>query len=386
MANKKISELPSATTPLSGVEEMEIVQGGINKKVAVEEAGLSGGVQAISGDGVDNTDPQNPVITINPYTYPFPQFTTATSTTAYTGTPSPVISAYATGQKFQVKIHATSTGASTLNLNSVGAKKVFVNPTTQATTGDLLINQIYIFAYDAALDTAAGGFLMIGSGGGPDGWLVTGTTNLTGDTIIDNGAHNLLIGEQPGPFIEYDMDGTGYLAIPNSNTFGLGDPVSTEHAYIRHAIDPGNVVETYIEITEGSEQSAIAISAGTGVSNIELNSTGQIILTAGAFGEKMQIKGDGSIHLEGTVTSGGTTGAQTINRMTGSVNFAAAATTLVVTNSIVTTSSIIFCTILTDDSTAVLKNVVPASGSFTIKMATAPTAETRVGFLVIKII
>lgn len=103
---------------------------------------------------------------IDRYTFPFPQFTTATSTTAYTGTPSPVISAYATGQKFQVKIHATSTAAATLNLNSVGAKKIFINPTTQATTGDLLINQIYIFAYDAALDTAAGGFLMIGSGGG----------------------------------------------------------------------------------------------------------------------------------------------------------------------------------------------------------------------------
>lgn len=35
MANKKISELPIATTPLSGAEEMEIVQGGINKRVAV---------------------------------------------------------------------------------------------------------------------------------------------------------------------------------------------------------------------------------------------------------------------------------------------------------------------------------------------------------------
>lgn len=100
---------------------------------------------------------------LNPYTFPFPQFDTATSTTVYTGTPNPAITAYATGQKFQVKAHATSTGASTLDLNGLGAKKVFTNPTTQATTGDLLINQIYILVYDAALDAAAGGFLMIGS-------------------------------------------------------------------------------------------------------------------------------------------------------------------------------------------------------------------------------
>lgn len=105
------------------------------------------------------------------YTGSFPQFTTATSTTAYTGTAAPAITAYATGQKFQVKIHATNTGASTLNLNALGAKKVFTNPTTQATTGNLLVDQVYILVYDAALDTATGGFLMVGSGSGGGGTI-----------------------------------------------------------------------------------------------------------------------------------------------------------------------------------------------------------------------
>lgn len=42
MASKKISELTSATTPLTGVELMEVVQGGTNKKVPVSEiAGAS---------------------------------------------------------------------------------------------------------------------------------------------------------------------------------------------------------------------------------------------------------------------------------------------------------------------------------------------------------
>lgn len=35
MANKKISELPSASTPLGGTELVEVVQGGVNAKVAV---------------------------------------------------------------------------------------------------------------------------------------------------------------------------------------------------------------------------------------------------------------------------------------------------------------------------------------------------------------
>ena len=85
----------------------------------------------------------------------------------------------------------------------------------------------------------------------------------------------------------------------------------------------------------------------------------------------------------GTITPAGTTGAQTINKSTGTVNFAAAATTLVVTNSLVTVNSIIFATVRKGDATATLKNVVPAAGSFTITLTAAATAETSVGFLVV---
>lgn len=169
-------ETRQAAGPITGAEKFAFSQGGASRGADLDTLRahiIADVVDSVTGDGVDNTDPQNPVITINPYTYPFPQFTTATSTTAYTGTTAPAITAYATGQKFQVKIHATSTGASTLNLNALGAKKVFTNPTTQATTDNLLIDQIYIFTYDAALDTAAGGFLMIGSGGGSGSGNVT---------------------------------------------------------------------------------------------------------------------------------------------------------------------------------------------------------------------
>jgi len=44
MANVKITELGSASTPLSGTELIEIVQGGVNKKVEVNEVGGGGGV------------------------------------------------------------------------------------------------------------------------------------------------------------------------------------------------------------------------------------------------------------------------------------------------------------------------------------------------------
>lgn len=43
MAEVKISELTSATTPLAGTETVPIVQGGVTKKVAVSEIGGGGG-------------------------------------------------------------------------------------------------------------------------------------------------------------------------------------------------------------------------------------------------------------------------------------------------------------------------------------------------------
>jgi hypothetical protein len=81
-------------------------------------------------------------------------------------------------------------------------------------------------------------------------------------------------------------------------------------------------------------------------------------------------------------TATGTTGNQTINTPAGSVNFAAAATALTVTNALVSSTSKVFAVLQTNDATAVLKNVVPAAGSFVITLLVAPTVETRVGFVV----
>lgn len=90
----------------------------------------------------------------------------------------------------------------------------------------------------------------------------------------------------------------------------------------------------------------------------------------------------GDLQLAKTVTAGGTTGARTINKTTGTVNFAAAATSLVVTNSLVTTSSIIIATVGTNDTTMKSVQVVAGAGSFTIYASAAATAETRVNFLI----
>jgi fibronectin-binding autotransporter adhesin len=84
-----------------------------------------------------------------------------------------------------------------------------------------------------------------------------------------------------------------------------------------------------------------------------------------------------------TYTAIGTTGAVTINKSAGVVNFAIGATSLVVTNSCVTATSIIILTPQSNDTTGVLNGAVAAANSFTINARTGPAAAWPIGFLVI---
>ncbi len=89
------------------------------------------------------------------------------------------------------------------------------------------------------------------------------------------------------------------------------------------------------------------------------------------------------MNLTRTITASGTTGAQTINKTSGSVNFAAGASSLVVTNSLVGVNSIIICTVGTDDATATSCKAIAGAGSFTLKLNANATAETKINFLVL---
>ncbi|KKC24940.1 beta strand repeat-containing protein [Sphingomonas sp. SRS2] len=91
----------------------------------------------------------------------------------------------------------------------------------------------------------------------------------------------------------------------------------------------------------------------------------------------------GDMRFDKTITAAATTGAQTINKNAGSVNFAAAATSLVVTNDRVTVNSILQCTVAANDNTMKSVACVAGAGSFTMYANAAANAETRVNFLVI---
>ena len=113
----------------------------------------------------------------------------------------------------------------------------------------------------------------------------------------------------------------------------------------------------------------------THADRVRIDGTGQLVALFG-------LSVTGNVVLDKTITAGGTTGAQTINKTSGRVNFAAAAASLVVTNSLVTANSIIICTVGSNDTTMKSVQAVAAAGSFTLYPNATPTAETKVNFLV----
>lgn len=89
---------------------------------------------------------------------------TAGTSTVYTATLTPAIAAYSDKSCYRVQFDQACGDNPTINFNTVGAKKIYKNVVgvgTQLVTGDIQDDFIGILRYDAALDTAAGGFWLI---------------------------------------------------------------------------------------------------------------------------------------------------------------------------------------------------------------------------------
>lgn len=92
-------------------------------------------------------------------------FDVATGTNTYAVALDPALGAYALGQAFNIKFTNASTGASTLSINGLAAKKLYffdhtTGAYTQVGSGDIIAGMYSTVFYDTALDSSAGGFIL----------------------------------------------------------------------------------------------------------------------------------------------------------------------------------------------------------------------------------
>lgn len=208
-------------------------------------------------------------------------------------------------------------------------------------------------------------------------FAATTSSQLLGVISDETGSGALMFGTNP---TATGLTLAGTLAISGSQDIGTAAaPVASTYSNIVRGGSGSNLI-----VQANSSSNAIQFRRST-TEDMRLSVTNGnlLIKTTTDNNANWILQVNGGVAFNGTNTAAATTGNQTINKTSGTVNFAAAATTLTVTNSLVSTSSIVFAVIRTNDATATIKNVVPGSGSFVITLAAAATAETSVGFFVI---
>jgi hypothetical protein len=190
-------------------------------------------------------------------------------------------------------------------------------------------------------------------------------------------------------FSTYNTAASGTLvhSIDNTNGFVLQAANAAGNYIARGAIQITNLTNT--TGSESGDMTFLTQTGGTAMAErMRIFGGGNVAIgTSTNAGYKLDVNGtarvQGALNFNPTNTASGTTGNQTINKTSGTVNIAAAGTTVTVTNSLVSASSIVYAVIRTNDATATIKNVVPAAGSFVINLGAAATAETSIGFFVI---
>ena len=278
-----------------------------------------------------------------------------------TSTPSYLFTAIGSGGigGVQSYIQNTNSGGDarlTLQNNSTGAIL------TQVTGGGYPIPNIGAFSTSGNLVSM--GFITNGdvnSGGTSDIYFNTGGYSSTNERMRIFSTGNITIGSSTSisrfaiPVAPTASANYGLFSISNTTTAFDG---STTGKFV------GSATGQYIAVNSvGSVAYNFLQFSKNGASVYRVDSTGKNTFAS-------------------TITAGGTTGNQTINKPSGTVNIAAAGTTVTVTNSLVSTSSIVVAVVRTNDATAYIKNVVPSSGSFVITLGASATSEVSIGFIV----
>lgn len=209
------------------------------------------------------------------------------------------------------------------------------------------------------------------------GVTVDASNNMAGVGTLGSGAHvitsssanSLAVGQNgtTNPAFAVDTSTASSVSglVVKSNTTGNGVTITAT----------GGTNESIRIIGKGGSSSALLDGTYSG-----LASGGTTRLIVDPYNSHIQALW--RFVFDSTVTAGGTTGSQTINKPSGCVNFAAAASTMTVTNSMVTANSVITTSVNTNDATMITARALPSAGSFTLTGNVAATAETKVCFVV----
>ena len=174
---------------------------------------------------------------------------TVTGTDTLTGSLTPALPAYATGNLFSFVASGTNTGAATINLNSLGAKSITKKGSTALDAGDIVTGQVYLIEYDGTrfqlLNPSNANpsvtSISFGSTGLTPSTATGGVVTVAGTLATTNGGTNLTSFTSGGALYATSTSAltTGTLPIASGGTNstatptagGVGYGTGTAHAF-----------------------------------------------------------------------------------------------------------------------------------------------------------
>jgi hypothetical protein len=205
---------------------------------------------------------------------------TVTGTDTLVGSLTPSLTAYATGNLFSFVAVNTNTGATTININSLGAKSITKSGTTALVAGDIVSGQVYLIEYDGTRfqlinpSTTSGtvSTISFGSTGLTPATATSGAVTVSGTLAAANGGTGT-----SGTTANLTVDGTDAVGFRNI-------PISSKSAaYTTVLADSGKVIfhpstDANARTFKIDSNANVAYPLGTAITFI--NMTSQVVTIA----------------------------------------------------------------------------------------------------------
>lgn len=223
---------------------------------------------------------------------------TVAGTDTITGTVSPSLTAYTTGQIFSFVVAATNTGAVTINIDGLGAKAVTRAGTVALAANDMVTGQIALVEYDGTrfqlLDPNAFTNLRISNaltyGGVALSPAVTGTGNMVLSSSPTLGTPDLGT-PTSGNLSSCTADGTntvGFRNVPQNSQSAAYTAVLADGG--KHVLHPS--ADTTARTYTIPANSSVAYVIGTAITFVNQNAGG--VITIAITTDTMRLAGAGT--------------------------------------------------------------------------------------------